>query len=314
MIVLHHMSPARALALVVLAAFAGGQRTTASLQSRVSAYVDSQAAALITLRRDLHRHPELSGQELRTSGIVAERLKALGLQVRTRVGGLGVVGTLIGRRPGPLVAYRADMDAVRSHERDPVEFRSVVEGVRHICGHDVHVTIGLGLAAALASLRADLPGRVMFIFQPSEERATGAQAMLDAGLFNERPSAIFGLHTAPLAVGRVASKAGQMMYPMKLPNTVVPGVTNDASLYAASRADLIAAMGEAAFVELQQLPQGVSEDFGHFQSRVPGVFFFLGVGAAGMPHSPGYVVDEAAIPFGIKAMAAVVVGRLRSGS
>jgi metal-dependent amidase/aminoacylase/carboxypeptidase family protein len=198
------------------------------------------------------------------------------------------------------------MDAVRSQEADPVEFKSVVSGVRHICGHDLHVTIGLGLASALASVRADLPGRVMFIFQPSEERATGAQAMLDAGVFKELPAAIFGLHTAPVTVGVVMSKAGQMMFPAG----IAPGVTNDAALFASSRADVIAAMGEPAFVELKQPPPGFSEDFGHFQSRVPGVFFFLGVGAVGMPHSPGYIADEAAIPFGVKAMAAVVVGRL----
>jgi metal-dependent amidase/aminoacylase/carboxypeptidase family protein len=103
-----------------------------------------------------------------------------------------------------------------------------------------------------------------------------------------------------------------MMFSMKWPSGFAPGVTNDAALFASSRSDLVAAMGAAAFEELQQLPPGVSEDFGHFQSRVPGVFFFLGVGAAGWPHKPGYVADEAAIPFGIKAMAAVVVGRLRA--
>src|SRR4030095_15924355 len=112
-----------------------------------------------------------------------------------------------------LVAYRADMDAVRSTADDPVEFRSVVPGIRHICGHDMHVTIGLGLASALASVRRDLPGSVMFVFQPAEERATGARAMLDAGLFTkDLPVAIFGLHSAPLEVGVVMSKAGQMMY------------------------------------------------------------------------------------------------------
>ena len=306
------MNPVRAILVTALAAFAGGQSTSPSLQSRVARHVDAQTGELVVIRRDLHRHPELSGEEQRTAGIVAARLKTLGLQVRTGIGGHGVVGILTGGRPGPLVAYRADMDAVRSAEPDPVEFKSLVEGVRHICGHDVHVAIGLGLASALASVRADLPGRVMFIFQPSEERATGAQAMLDAGLFKDRPAAIYGLHTAPIAVGRVVSRAGEMMFSMKWPGGFAPGVTNDAALFAASRADLIGAMGEAAFVELQQIPQGVSEDFGHFQSRVPGVFFFLGVGAAGMPHSAGYVVDEAAIPFGIKAMAAVVIGRLRT--
>lgn len=303
------MNPVRAITVIALAVFAGGQSTSPPLQSRVATHVDAQTSALIAIRRDLHRHPELSGEEKRTAGIVAARLKALGLQVRTGIGGHGVVGILAGGRPGPLVAYRADMDAVRSAEPDPVEFKSLVEGVRHICGHDVHVAIGLGLASALASVRADLPGRVMFVFQPSEERATGAQAMLDAGLFKDRPAAIFGLHTAPIAVGRVMTRAGEMMFPMG----IAPGVTNDATLFASSRTDLVAAMGAAAFDELKQPPQGFSEDFGHFQSRVPGVFFFLGVGAAGMPHSPGYVVDEAAIPFGIKAMAAVVIGRLRPG-
>jgi metal-dependent amidase/aminoacylase/carboxypeptidase family protein len=202
------------------------------------------------------------------------------------------------------------MDAVRSTEPDPVDFRSLVPGVRHICGHDMHVTIGLGLAAVLASVKDDLPGRVMFIFQPAEEGATGARAMLDAGLLaKERPAAIFGLHSAPLEVGRVTSKAGQMMYS----NAVAPGVTNDAKLFASSKADLIAALGAAAFVDLDAPPAGFSEDFGAYQAQVPGVFFFLGIGVAGMPHSPGFIADEAAIPFGIRAMAAVVVGRLRAG-
>jgi metal-dependent amidase/aminoacylase/carboxypeptidase family protein len=251
------MSAVRAISVGALAVLVGGQSAGASLQSRIAAHVDTETAALVAIRRDLHRHPELSGEEKRTAGIVAARLKALGLQVRTGIGGHGVVGILTGGRPGTLVAYRADMDAVRSPEPDPVEFKSLIDGVRHICGHDVHVAIGLGLASALASVRADLPGRVM-------------------------------------------------------PGGFAPGVTNDAALFASSRADLVAAMGEAAFEELRQLPPGVSEDFGHFQSRAPGVFFFLGVGAAGWPHKPDYVADEAAIPFGVKAMAAVVVGRLRN--
>ena len=276
-------------------------------QARIDAHVKSITPGLVDIRRDLHRHPELSGEEVRTAGIVAARLKALGLEVRTAVGGHGVVGILRGGRPGPLVAYRADMDAVRSTADDPVEFRSVVPGIRHICGHDLHVTIGLGLASALASVRRDLPGSVMFVFQPAEERATGARAMLDAGLFaKELPAAIFGLHSAPLAVGVVMSKAGQMMYS----NPIAPGVTNDATLFATSKADVIKVVGAAAFQDLDQPPAGFSEDFGAFQARVPGVFFFLGIGQTGMPHSPGFIADEAAIPFGVRAMAAVIVGRL----
>src|SRR5689334_14787638 len=182
----------RAAALLAVVALA--QSPAMDIHARIAAHIKTITPGLVEIRRDLHRHPELSGEESRTAGIVAAKLKALGLEVRTGIGGHGVVGILRGGRPGPLVAYRADMDAVRSNETDPVEFRSVVAGVRHICGHDLHVTIGLGLASALASVRTTLPGSVMFIFQPAEERASGATAMLGAGLFaKEKPAAIFGL-------------------------------------------------------------------------------------------------------------------------
>src|SRR5687768_17112242 len=193
----------------VVVALAGALGQSASVQDRVATHVKANAGGWIELRRDLHRHPELSGQEQRTAGIVAARLKALGLGVQTGVGGHGVVGMLTGGRPGPLVAYRADMDAVRSTSPDPVAFPSLEPGIRHICGHDVHVTIGLALASALAQVKAELPGAVMFIFQPSEERATGARAMLNDGLFAaDKPAAIFGLHSAPFDAGLVSSKPG----------------------------------------------------------------------------------------------------------
>jgi metal-dependent amidase/aminoacylase/carboxypeptidase family protein len=256
----------------------------------------------------------LSGQEVRTAKVVADRLRTLGLEVRTGIGGHGVVGILTGGRPGPLVAYRADMDAVRSAAPDPVAFPSLEPGIRHICGHDVHVTIGLALASALAQVKADLPGRVMFIFQPAEERATGARAMLNDGLFAAgKPDAIFGLHSAPFDAGLVSSKAGLMMHP----NRIAPGVTNHDELFAAAKADVVASVGAPAFFDLQAPPEGFSEDFGAFQAEIPGVFFFLGVGnaakgIAAMPHSPNFVVEESAIPFGVKAMAAAVIGRLHS--
>jgi metal-dependent amidase/aminoacylase/carboxypeptidase family protein len=285
-----------------------------SIAQRIASYVDASSSEWMAVRRDLHQHPELSAQEVRTAKIVAARLQKLGLEVRTGVGGHGVVGILTGGRPGPLVAYRADMDAVRSTAADPVEFPSTVVGVRHICGHDVHVTIGLALASALSREKADLPGRVMFIFQPAEESATGARAMLNAGLFSAgKPAAIYGLHAAPFDVGLLSSKAGLMMNP----NRIAPGATNDEGLFASAKADVVAMFGAPAFFDLKEPPQGFSEDFGAFQAEVPGVFFFLGMGnaakgIAAMPHSPNFVVDEAAIPFGVKAMAAVVVGRLNA--
>ena len=181
---------------------------------RIAAHVDATTAEWVAVRRDLHQNPEVSGQEVRTAKVVADHLRKLGLEVRTGVGGHGVVGILTGGRPGPLVAYRADMDAVRSTAPDPVAFPSLVPGVRHICGHDVHVTIGLGLASALASVKADLPGRVMFIFQPAEERATGARAMLDAGLFSAgRPEAVAAaralMRALPMKVDSVSSGSGR---------------------------------------------------------------------------------------------------------
>lgn len=307
--------------IALTAALSLAVQAPASIQDRIAAHVKTYEADFIAVRRDIHRHPELSGQEARTAGIVAARLKSLGLEVRTGVGGHGVVGILTGGRPGPLVAYRADMDAVRSTAPDPAPFASTISGVRHICGHDVHVAIGLGLASALASVRRDLPGRVMFIFQPSEERADGARAMLADGLFGKTttPVAIFGLHAAPLDVGRIVSKPGLMMHPMTGPGVSAAGVTNDAALYSTVEKDLVKFAGGAAFTELVSPPAGYSEDFGEYQKHVPGVFFFLGLGndARGirsMPHEPGFNVDEAGISFGIRAMAAVVVGRLAAGA
>jgi metal-dependent amidase/aminoacylase/carboxypeptidase family protein len=290
-----------------VATSAGAAAQPTDVHERVAAHVAANAPSWVDFRRDLHRHPELSGEESRTADVIAARLRSFGLVVQTGVGGYGVVGVLTGNRPGPLVAFRADMDAVRSTASDPVEFASTVPGVRHICGHDLHVTVAVALASALSSVQADLAGSVMFIFQPAEERATGARAMLDDGLFdNLRPSAVFGVHTSPQAVGTLSSRAGQMMFA----NQVAPGVTNAPALYARSMADLTAVMGPAAFVELSTPPQGFSEDFGAFQTLVPGVFFFLGAGDAAMPHSPGFVLDEAAIAVGVRAMAAVVVGAL----
>ena len=111
-------------------------RARPSLEGQIDARLRARRAALIEIRRDIHRHPEVSGQEIRTAALVAKHLRALGLQVRTGVGGHGVVAILRGGKPGPVVGYRADMDAVPSREPDPVDFRSIVIGVRHDqCAH-----------------------------------------------------------------------------------------------------------------------------------------------------------------------------------
>jgi amidohydrolase len=123
-----------------------------------------------------------------------------------------------------MVAFRADMDAVASNAPDPVEFRSLTPGVRHICGHDVHVTVGIGIAEGLAAVREELAGSLMLVFQPAEERATGAKAMLADGVFADgKPDAIYAVHTAPLAVGQLATAAGGMMAGRDLVDVMISG-------------------------------------------------------------------------------------------
>ena len=152
---------------------------------------------LIELRREIHRHPELAGQEQHTAGLVAQRLRAAGLDVTTGVGGHGVVGVLTGARRGRAVAYRADMDAVPPQ----AQFEGGPDPA-HICGHDIHTAVGVGVAQVLARLRGRLPGTVVFVFQPAEEALSGAAAMLDDGVFARvRPTEIHALHCGPFPVG-----------------------------------------------------------------------------------------------------------------
>ncbi|NIM51421.1 MAG: amidohydrolase [Gemmatimonadales bacterium] len=188
---------------------AGAQTQEEALLSRMTHRLEGAREELIALRRDIHRHPEVSGREERTAGVVAARLQSLGLEVQTGVGGHGVVGILRGARPGPVVAFRADMDAVSSDAPDPVPFASEIPGVRHICGHDIHTTVAVGIAEAMTAIRDQLPGTVKFIFQPAEENVQGAAAMIREGVLeNPAPAAIFAFHSAPLTVGQIGSVEG----------------------------------------------------------------------------------------------------------
>ncbi|CAM5457465.1 N-acyl-L-amino acid amidohydrolase [Streptomyces purpurascens] len=187
-------------------AAAGGRRGPWG-QGPVDAEVARLEDGLIRLRRDIHRHPELPGEERRTAGVVARELRAAGLAVTTGVGGHGVVGVLRGARPGRTVAYRADMDAVPP--------KDIVGGGRdtaHLCGHDVHTTVALGVAKVLARLRQHLGGTVVFLFQPAEESLSGARALIEAGVL-ERTGVeeIHALHCGPFPVGRFAVTPGYGM-------------------------------------------------------------------------------------------------------
>ncbi|MEV4741243.1 amidohydrolase [Streptomyces sp. NPDC049555] len=161
---------------------------------------------LIALRRDLHAHPEAPGQEARTAAVVAGRLRAAGLAVTTDVGGHGVVAVLHGTRPGRTVAYRADMDAV-----PPQDIVGGGTAPAHLCGHDLHTTVAVGVAEALARQRHrhGLSGNVVFLFQPAEEALAGARALLDAGVLERHGvEEIHALHCGPFPVGQFAVTPG----------------------------------------------------------------------------------------------------------
>jgi amidohydrolase len=170
-----------------------------------------QRSSMVDLRRDLHRFPELAHQEHRTAGVIADRLRKLGLDdVRTGVGQTGVVGVLRGNRPGRTVLLRADIDGLPVTESDRGQpYRSLNEGFHHACGHDGHVAILLTVAEVLAALRGSLNGTASFVFQPAEERVGGAAGMIDDGALDPRPDACFGLHLwNDLPVGMVDVRPG----------------------------------------------------------------------------------------------------------
>ena len=167
----------------------------------------------VSLRRDFHRHPEIAFEETRTAGIVAERLSALGLEVRTGVGRTGVTALLSGALPGPTVLARADFDALPLHEERDTPYRSLVDGAMHACAHDGHTAVLLGVATILSRQRAELAGRVLFVFQPAEEIGAGARAMLDDGALDGFDiAASIGLHlTSALPTGTVVLRPGPYM-------------------------------------------------------------------------------------------------------
>ena len=192
----------------------------------IDSAAQSLEAKVIETRRDLHTHPELSNRETRTADVVAKRLRALKLEVKTGIALTGVAAVLKGALPGPTIALRADMDALPVTEQVDLPFKSTVKtqfrgetvGVMHACGHDGHVAILLGVAEALASMRDKLHGQILFIFQPAEEGAPegetgGAKRMLAEGLFDiAKPEAVFGLHLiASLPTGVIGYRSGPMM-------------------------------------------------------------------------------------------------------
>ncbi len=207
------------LQFLLFGSFTFGQTetTTSSIHQSVQSRTDEIYDGLIAIRRDFHKNPEVSEKEERTSKIIQEYLLALGLEVKTNIGGYGVVGILEGAKKGKRIAWRADIDAMPSDMPDVVDFPSENEGVRHICGHDVHATIGMGIANVLASQKENLAGTIYFIFQPAEENVKGAQMMIADGLFDLiEPEEVYALHMSPFPVGTIATKSANVFVHMTI--------------------------------------------------------------------------------------------------
>lgn len=208
--------------LVIAPLLSLAQSATTTLDKNIAGVKDQ----VVAWRRHIHQHPELSNREYKTAAYVAEHLKKLGLEVQTGVGKTGVVALLKGGRPGPVIALRADMDALPVYERGSLPFKSTDSAeylgaqvpVMHACGHDSHVAILMGTAEVLSKMKAEVPGTVKFIFQPAEEgppgtEEGGAPLMIKEGVMdNPKVEAIFGLHiNSQTPIGTVKFKSGAEM-------------------------------------------------------------------------------------------------------
>ena len=196
------------------------------IRQTVKIKADAEEKKVIAWRRDIHEHPELSNREIRTSALIAKHLQSLGIEVKTGVAKTGVVGILKGNLPGPVIALRADMDALPVLEDNDLPFKSTAKGeyngqevpVMHACGHDSHVAILMGVAEILSSMKKELKGTVKFIFQPAEEGAPpgeegGASLMIKEGVLeNPKVDVIFGLHiSSGNEVGTITYRPGGAM-------------------------------------------------------------------------------------------------------
>ena len=224
------------LVTALAAALCGPAAAQSADVEALAAQVDAKVQAW---RRDIHQHPELGNREVRTAKLAADHLRALGFEdIRTGVATTGVTAVLRGGKPGPRIALRADMDALPVTERSGLPFESKVTttfrgettGVMHACGHDAHTGILMGVAEAFASVKDELPGEILFIFQPAEEgppdgEEGGAEEMLKQGIFDRfKPEAVFGLHVfSTLNAGQVGYRSGPLMAASDRFNIVVKG-------------------------------------------------------------------------------------------
>jgi amidohydrolase len=227
-----------AISAFIILSFSANAQHTKDLYAKINAAADKIEPQTIAWRRDFHQHPELGNREFRTSKIISDYLRSLGLEVRDSVGKTGVVGILHGSKPGPVIALRADMDGLPVTERTNVPFASKVittyngnqVGVMHACGHDSHMAILLSVAEILSGMKNDLKGTVKFIFQPAEEGAPvgeegGAELMVKEGVLeNPKVDVVFGLHiNSQTEVGKISYRPGGTMAAVNSMQIIVKG-------------------------------------------------------------------------------------------
>ncbi|WP_340108535.1 M20 aminoacylase family protein [Pikeienuella sp. HZG-20] len=221
-------------------------------------HISGYADELTAIRHDLHEHPELGFEEVRTAGIVAEKLKSWGVEVTTGIGGTGVVGVIEGDRPGRTIGLRADMDALPIEEQTNLPYASKNPGIMHACGHDSHTTMLLGAARYLAETR-NFAGRAVLIFQPAEEGLGGGRAMIADGLFDRFPcDEIYGMHNSPYhAPGEIGVKPGAAMAGANFFDITMTGRGSHAAMPEVSRDPIVimsALVGQIQTIVSRNIP------------------------------------------------------------
>ncbi|NOZ74754.1 MAG: amidohydrolase [FCB group bacterium] len=252
--------------------------------------VNALKASIIATRRDIHQHPELAFDLPRTSGLVAERLRELGLTVETGIGKSGVVGHLQGAQAGPVIALRADMDALPIQETGDVPFKSKNDGIMHACGHDGHTAMLLGTAEILSGMKNRLKGEVRFIFQPAEEGDGGARYMIADGCLKDVDE-IYGLHLwnyQPL--GEVGVRSGPILAAADIFEVKLTGVGGHG---AAPQGTIDAALVAAEFIQAVQTI--ISRNINPLDSAV------VTIGTVNAGHSFNIIADSARLTGTVRA-------------
>ena len=308
----HGLWAAASLALSLAATGAQATPDLNAAQAQLAALLDKNYPTLEAIYKDLHQHPELGMQEVRTAGILAQHLRKAGFTVTEKVGGTGVVGVLRNGE-GPTILVRADMDALPMEEKTGLAWaskaRATYEGkdvpVMHACGHDTHVAYLVGVARALSAMRDSWSGTVVLIGQPAEEPLSGARAMLDDGLFTRFPKPDFGFaaHVTNLPAGVVAIKAGASSSASDSYSITFHGRGGHGSMPAATIDPIPIA---ARFVTDTQVVISREKD--------PAAFGVLTIGAINAGSAPNIIPDSAEVKVNLRSQSPEVRKLLRDGT